>query len=180
MNDQTKRPATTYAVVVSDPGYFTGLDCIQHLTPDLDEARAVAACDLGDCVDIYRIFPDHYEWVETYVENRLISGVWRQAMTTLTNADLAAIRERRERTKNMATIGHRDLMENVSHIPALLDTIENLRAENARYRETLEYYANQQNWTDQGVCGRLDDDPDCGARAEFALAQRGKWLRGMG
>jgi hypothetical protein len=61
---------TTYAVVVSDPGYFTGLDCIQHLTPDLDEARAVAACDFGDRVDIYRIFPDHYEWVETFVLNR--------------------------------------------------------------------------------------------------------------
>jgi hypothetical protein len=128
-------------------------------------------------------------------------------MTTLTNADLAAIRERAEaaspgpwdfsthwvwrteldgrRAKSFAIVHDnpddaRFIAHSRTDIPALLDTIENLRAENARYRETLEYYANQQNWTDQGVCGRLDDDPDCGARAEFALAQRGKRLRGMG
>lgn len=126
---------------------------------------------------------------------------------TLTNADLAAIQDRCDaatpgpwhyrrdwvmftdpgdgQVETIATTHEspddaRFIAHSRTDIPALLDTIENLRAENARYRETLEYYANQQNWTDQGVCGRLDDDPDCGARAEFALAQRGKWLRGMG
>jgi|688.fasta_scaffold33680_13 hypothetical protein len=37
------------------------------------------------------------------------------------------------------------------HIDALMEKIEKLEAENARYREALEYYASERNWNDDNV-----------------------------
>ena len=40
--------------------------------------------------------------------------------------------------------------------------------------EALRWYADQRNWTDAGVAGRLDDEPDFGERARAALEAAGE------